>query len=49
MAMPDRLRRPYLLLRRVMALLCTTALLGLPAFVLAFVVRRRFEKETPPS
>ena len=28
--MPDRLRRPYLLLRRVMALLCTTALLGLP-------------------
>ncbi|TAJ42465.1 MAG: MFS transporter [Reyranella sp.] len=26
-----------------------TALLGLPAFVLAMVVRRRFEKETPPS
>jgi len=26
-----------------------TALLGLPAFVLAIVVRRRFAKETPPS
>ena len=26
-----------------------TALLGLPALVLAIVVRRRFEKETPPS
>ena len=26
-----------------------TALLGLPALVLALVVRRRFEKETPPS
>ena len=26
-----------------------TALLGLPALALAFVVRRRFEKETPPS
>jgi PAT family beta-lactamase induction signal transducer AmpG len=26
-----------------------TALLGVPAFVLAMVVRRRFEKETPPS
>ena len=26
-----------------------TALLGIPAFVLALVVRRRFEKETPPS
>jgi MFS transporter, PAT family, beta-lactamase induction signal transducer AmpG len=26
-----------------------TALLGLPALVLAFVVRRRFAKETPPS
>jgi MFS transporter, PAT family, beta-lactamase induction signal transducer AmpG len=26
-----------------------TALLGVPAFVLALVVRRRFEKETPPS
>lgn len=26
-----------------------TALLGLPAFVLAIVVRRHFEKETPPS
>lgn len=26
-----------------------TALLGLPAFMLAIVVRRRFEKETPPS
>jgi PAT family beta-lactamase induction signal transducer AmpG len=26
-----------------------TALLGLPALVLAWIVRRRFEKETPPS
>jgi len=26
-----------------------TALLGVPAFVLALVVRRHFEKETPPS
>lgn len=26
-----------------------TALLGLPALVLAFVVLRHFEKETPPS
>ena len=26
-----------------------TALLGLPAFVLAIAVRRYFEKETPPS
>jgi MFS transporter, PAT family, beta-lactamase induction signal transducer AmpG len=26
-----------------------TALLGVPAFVLAMIVRRRFEKETPPS
>ena len=26
-----------------------TALLGLPALVLAMIVRRRFEKETPPS
>ena len=26
-----------------------TALLGIPAFVLALVVRRRFEKETHPS
>lgn len=26
-----------------------TALLGLPALVLAIIVRRRFEKETPPS
>ena len=26
-----------------------TALLGLPALVLAVIVRRRFEKETPPS
>lgn len=26
-----------------------TALLGLPALVLALIVRRRFEKETPPS
>lgn len=26
-----------------------TALLGLPAFILAMIVRRRFEKETPPS
>ena len=28
---------------------CYTALLGLPALVLALVVRRHFEKETPPS
>jgi PAT family beta-lactamase induction signal transducer AmpG len=26
-----------------------TALLGLPALVLAAIVRRHFEKETPPS
>ena len=26
-----------------------TALLGLPALVLAVIVRRHFEKETPPS
>ncbi len=26
-----------------------TALLGLPALVLATIVRRHFEKETPPS
>ena len=26
-----------------------TALLGLPALVLAIIVRRHFEKETPPS
>jgi PAT family beta-lactamase induction signal transducer AmpG len=28
---------------------CYTALLGLPAFVLALVVRRQLQKETPPS
>ena len=26
-----------------------TALLGLPAFILAMIVRRYFEKETPPT